>query len=755
MPALLLIFAAGSGAAALLYEIVWFQTMELVLGSTAISVGIFLATYMGGLCAGSLAYPYFARRTTNALRFYGVIEGAIGVFGLMVLFAMPMVPRAIAVALLVPPTFFMGAALPALGKACQQKVSMGLLYAANIAGGVIGCLAGGFYLLREFNVTVATFAAFTLNAAIAAVAFAMSSRKRGARFDEEHVAPLRNDYRTYAVIAMSGLCALAAETIWTRILGLLFGSSVYSLTIILAVFLLGLGLGSWFGSRLRGIPNQRVTLGMVQLLAAGAIWWAARSLSVSLPYWPVNPAISPDPWLNLQLDFVRACWAVLPATMLWGTSFPLALMAAPSNETVAFPRIYACNTIGAIVGALVASLVLVPHIGTQGAQQALIVISAATSLILLRPILMIAAVAAAIFLVSSVPLKSDLLIAHGRYAATWAGKSDIFYAADGMNSSVAVSRLPDGRMMFHVAGKIQASNVPRDLRLQRMLGHLTTLTVARPRSVLVIGCGAGVTAGAVSVDPLVERETIVEIEPLVFDAARNFHEANLDVLDDPKVRRVLDDGRHFLLTARERFDAITVDPLDPWVKGAASLYTTEIFQAMRDHLNPGGTVTMYIQLFETTPEAVKSAIATFMEVFPHATLWANTDEGRGYDMVLLGQTEPLRIDLDEMERRIDFRSESQLSQSLAGAGFDSPVALFATYATRRENLTGWLTGAPINRDRNLRMQYLAGLGMDYDDAATIFSSMTAHSRFPTGVFTSVEGRLDSLKRSWETSRVQP
>lgn len=755
MPALFLMLAAASGAAALLYEIVWFQMMELVIGSTALSVGILLAAYMGGLSAGSLAYPYFAPRPANALRFYGVIEGAIGVFGLMVLFAMPLVPRAIAVALLLPPAFFMGAALPALGRVCNGKPSMGLLYAANIAGGVIGCLAGGFYLLREFNVTVAILAAFALNAAIAAVAFAMSSRKGGARFDEKQVAPLHNDYRIHAVIAMSGLCALAAETIWTRILGLLFGSSVYSLTIILMVFLLGLGLGSWFGSRLRGIANPRAALGMVQLLAVGAIWWAARSLSVSLPYWPVNPAISPDPWLNLQLDFVRACWAVLPATMLWGASFPLALMAAPSNEAAAFPRIYAYNTIGAIVGALAASLVLVPRIGTQGAQQALIAISAAASLILLRPSLMIVAAATATLLITSVPPKSNLLIAHGRYAATWAGKSDIFYAVDGMNSSVAVSRLPDGRMMFHVAGKIQASNVPRDLRLQRILGHLTTLTVERPSSVLVIGCGAGITAGAIAADPLVQRETIVEIEPLVFDAARNFREANLGVLENQKVHRIVDDGRHFLLTTHERFDAITVDPLDPWVKGAASLYTTEIFQAMRGHLNPGGTVTMYIQLFETTPEAVKSAIATFMEVFPHATLWANTDEERGYDMVLLGQTEPLRIDLDAMEHRVDFRSESQLSQSLAGAGFDSPVALFATYAARREDLTGWLTGTPINRDRNLRMQYLAGLGMDYDDAATIFSSMTANARFPTGVFTSAEGRLDSLKRIWEMSRAQP
>ncbi len=726
---LFLLMAAASGAAALLYEIVWFQMMELVMGSTAISTGILLATFMGGLGAGSLAFP----RLPNPLRQYALIELFTGILGVAVLFAMPIAgPLCI-----LPPTFLMGAALPALGRACGEKPSIGLLYGANIAGGVIGCIAGGFYLLREFNVEVATYAAAGVNLLIAFAAFAIFTREEA---PVPSLQPAPHDFPLYAVTFLSGLCALAAETIWSRTLGLLFGSSVYSLTIILAVFLFGLGSGSWIGTRLRATTNSRTSLGVCQLLAALAIWWTARTLSTSLPYWPINPAITPDPWFNFELDIVRTCWAVLPATLLWGASFPLAL-------TAPFPSVYAANTAGAILGALGVSLVLVPSIGTQGTQQILIAISIASALILLSPRFKLVAIATAIALIATAPPKSDLLIAYGRYSATWAGKTDIIYAADGHNSSVAVSKLPDGRMMFHVAGKIQASNVPRDLRLQRMLGHLTTLTVATPSSVLVIGCGAGITAGAVSIDPRVERETIAEIEPLVFDAARNFGDANFHVLDNPKIRKVVDDGRHFLLNTSERFDAITVDPLDPWVKGAASLYTLEMFQSMRRHLNPGGTVTMYIQLFETTPDAVKSAIATFMQVFPHATLWANTDEGRGYDMVLLGQAEPLHINLDEMERRVDFRGDSAISQSLTEVGFDSPVALFATYAANRQDLNEWLAGAPLNRDRDLRMQYLAGLGMDYDDAAQIFTNMTAQARFPDGAFTSTEGRLDSLRRA--------
>ena len=282
-----------------------------------------------------------------------------------------------------------------------------------------------------------------------------------------------------------------------------------------------------------------------------------------------------------------------------------------------------------------------------------------------------------------------------------------------------------------------------------MLGHLTTLTVAHPRSVLVIGCGAGITAGAVSIDPRVERETIVEIEALVPPAAaRYFSEPNFDVLHNPKVRLRIDDGRHFLLATKEKFDGITIDPLDPWAKGAANLYTLEFLEAMKRHLNPGGAVTMYIQLFETTPGAVKSALATFFQAFPNGTIWGNPYRGQGHDMVLLGQTQPLRIDLDEMENRFGYRDETnRIPQSLAEVGMNSPEDLFASYAGRRADLAEWLKGAAINRDRNLRLQYLAGLGLNLDQAAEIYSEILSHRQFPEDIFTGSEERIDSLRRA--------
>ncbi len=747
-----LLLSFGSGVAALIYEVVWFQLLDLVIGSTAVSLGILLATFMGGMCLGSL----ILRRW----RFYAIELGIAGC-GILVLFLMPFVGSAYsAAACLLPPTLLMGATLPALSRQAEQVSWMGFLYGANIAGGVFGCLLSGFYLLRVYDVATATYVAVAINVAVAALALVLTSRKPSV--DSSPARQGGGSSIIYLAIALSGFCALGAEAIWTRILGLLFGASVYTLSIIVAVFLIGLGIGSAIGSMLcLSITRPRLALGCCQLLLAGAIAWTAYSLSASLPYWPIDPSISSNIWFNFQLDLARALWALLPPTLLWGASFPLALAAAgsskqdttPRDTSKLFARVYAANTLGAIIGALGASLILIAWVGSQRTEQVLIALSTISGLLLL-PRRWFFTAALACLSIYTIPPASKLLVAYGRYAATWVGKGDIIYMGEGLNSSVAVSSFPNGTLTFHVAGKTQASNVPRDMRLQRMLGHLTTLTSAHPRSVLVIGCGAGITAGAVSIDPQVERETIVEIEPLVPQAAsKYFSQPNFDVLHNTKVQLRIDDGRHYLLTTKEKFDGITIDPLDPWVKGAANLYTKEFYEAMKQHLNPGGTVTMYIQLFETNLDAVKSSVATFFEVFPNGTIWGNPYQGQGHDMVLLGQVEPLRIDLDQMEQRVGYHGgDSQMAQSLAEVGMNSPVDLFATYAGRALDLKPWLRGAAINRDRNLRMQYLAGFGLNLDDGAAIYAGMLVYRRFPEDLFISAEGRVDSLREAIRRER---
>jgi spermidine synthase len=780
-----LLLAFGSGVAALVYEIVWFQSLELVIGSSAVSLGVLLATFMGGTCLGSLLFPRVVSSKLHSLRTYAVIEVGIAAFGLLMLILIPLIGgvytawsgyglpgfllRGLVAALcLLPPTLLMGATLPALSRqveAAESGISwLGFFYAANVLGAVFGCLLAGFYLLRQYDVSTATFIAAAINVAVAGIAFLLAAEPVPTSLEEPRTIVLpRGVSAVDAAIALSGFCALAAEAIWTRVLGLLLGASVYTFSIILSVFLVGLAAGSSIASLLcRNLERPRLALGWSQLLVAGAIAWAAYALNASLPYWPVDPSISSDIWFNFQLDIDRAFWALFPPTVLWGASFPFALAASASTPDAAarMSRIYAANTLGAIGGALLASLVLIAWIGSQRTQQVLIAVSVISGLLLLLPekgwrgrIPALAAVIACGFLLYGVPPISKLLIAHGRYAAAWVDKGDIPYAEEGLNASVAVSKFPNGARSFHVAGKIQASNVPRDMRLQRMLGHLTSLIPAAPRSVLVIGCGAGITAGAVSIDPRVERVTIVEIEPLVPKAAAAyFSTENFSVVEDPRVQLRIDDGRHYLLTTNERFDAITMDPLDPWVKGAANLYTQEFFEAARRRLNPGGVATVYIQLFETTNDAVKSAVATFFEVFPNGTIWGNPNEGKGHDMVLLGQAEPLRVDLDALEGRLKQADYDRVAQSLREVGMDSYLGLLATYAGQKSDLAEWLQGAAINRDQNLRMQYLAGFGLNLDNSAEIYADLLAHRRFPDTLFTSAEGRVERLRQAFQLSK---
>jgi spermidine synthase len=517
------------------------------------------------------------------------------------------------------------------------------------------------------------------------------------------------------------------------------------------------------------MKQPRVALGWCQLLNVGAIAWSAHMLLTSLPYWPINASISSSIWFNFQLDFVRALWAVLPGPILWGASFPLALAAVArrgQDPGRLVGGVYAANTVGAIFGALGASLLLVYWYGSQHAQQVMMVVSGLSGLLLLAPVefsstpdrksfrwaapaALVIALGAAAFLVRTVPTIPGILVAYGRYAATWMGQTgDIFYTGEGLNSSVAVSRMSNGVLNYHNAGKVQASSQPQDMRLQRMLGHFTTLTPKNPARVLVIGCGAGVTAGAVSVDPYVTNLTIAEIEPLVPRVvSKYFGEHNFNVVDNPKTHVTIDDARHYLLTSHEKFDAITSDPLDPWVKGAATLYTREFFELAKQHLNPGGTVTLFVQLYESSPEAVKSEIGTFFEAFPNGIIWGNTHQGKGYDTVLLGQVEPSHFDVDQLQAKLDRPEYAPVKKSLSEIGINSAIDLLANYAGRASDMKEYLKDAPINHDNDLRLQFLAGLGLNLYESDSIYSDILRYKKYPEGLFSGSEASLRQLREA--------
>jgi spermidine synthase len=326
-------------------------------------------------------------------------------------------------------------------------------------------------------------------------------------------------------------------------------------------------------------------------------------------------------------------------------------------------------------------------------------------------------------------------------------QAHLVYLGEGMNASIAVTEWNDGARLFHVSGKVEASTEQQDMRLQKMLGHIPALLHPKPQSVLVVGCGAGVTAGSFVLHPDVEKIVICEIEPLIPPAAaKYFGRENHSVLRDRRTQLVYDDARHYILTTNEKFDIITSDPIHPWVKGTATLYSKEYYELCKRHLKPGGVITQWVPLYESDTKTVKSEMATFFEVFPNGTIWSNDIDGTGYDVLLLGQAGKAAIDIDQLQRRLDRADYSAVTASLREVGLGSAVSLLATYAGQGPDLRLWLRGAEINRDRNLRLQYLAGMGLNTDQRYGTYTELLDHRKFPDDIFVGSSELMQELRK---------
>jgi len=792
----LALLLAASGCAALIYEVVWLQLLQLVIGSSAVSLGLLLAGYMGGLCLGSALLGRFVPPSRHPLRVYALLEAGIGVFGLAALTGVPLVGRIyvagatqgisglvlrglVAMVCLLPPTLLMGGSLPAIARWLESSphgVSwMGYLYSANIAGAVAGCVLAGFYLLRLFDMAVATYAAVGINAAVALTAWAIA-RKREHWAAEKHAA--RTEFLrapraalVHASIAFSGFTALGAEVVWTRLLSLLLGPTVYTFSIILAVFLIGLWAGSAFGASLaRRLTGPRLALAACQITIALAVAWTAYTLAHSLPFWPIDPWLSLDPWFNFEIDVVRCAWAILPATLAWGASFPLAMasIAAPGDDpALVAGEVYASNTAGSIVGALAFSLWLIPAVGSRDSEKVLIGLSIVSALVALvsvqaafRPVWLgiwgaaaVGAVAgwALISTVSDVPWQ---VIAYGRRMAPIVRAFDLYdranptkvlFRGEGVNSSVLIAERA-GQRHFYVSGKAEASTAILDMRLERMMGHLPALLHREPRSVLVVGFGAGITAGSLTRYPEVQALTICELEPFIPPASdKYFARENYEVLHDRRTRMVYDDARHYVFTTREKFDVITTDPIHPWVKGTSVLYSKQYYELVKQRLNPGGVVAQWLPIYDSDPETIKTELATFFAVFPEGTVWSNHLNNDGFDLVLIGRMNEGPIDVDALQKRLDRTGYAAVGESIGAVGFHSAVDLLASYTGRAAELRPMLENAQVNEDLNMRLQYIAGIGLNSMAYQRTYQEILKRRRFPEGLLVGTGGRIDALR----------
>ena len=625
---------------------------------------------------------------------------------------------------------------------------------------------------------------------------------------------------------------MGAEVVWTRLLSLMLGATVYTFSIILAMFLVGLGIGSSAGAFLARRPARaRVALGVCQGLIAGAAAWGAFMITRFIPYWPINPIETTKesgPWYIFLLDLLRAGCAVLPAAVLWGASFPLALAAVAARNQDSgrmVGGVYAANTVGAIIGSLAFSMLVIPQIGTQWGQRFIIILAAVSALVAFAPFFKsrqetkkkgakrrgrtrafikgrlagafspLAIVALLVVLVSPVPW---VAVAYGRNSSGWMKKARrvlcrkgcalevltrmpinryCIYIGEGMNVSVAVTKSTSRLALFSWGGQ--------GAGLERYPGHAIAADAGAPvgtgrtnpddvKDVLVVACGAGVTAGSFMPYPIIERITICDIEPLVpkvvtpMFGETNYHivdgidKENPHMVEGKEVKVVYDDGRHYIRTLPKdaKFDIITSDPIDPWVKGCAALNTVEYYQMCREHLKPGGVMSLWIPIYESDNETIKSVIATFFQVFPNGMLFSNDLNGKGFDAVLLGQVEPTRIDLDKLHEKLNSPDYAAVKESLMEVGFGADkagiiwrpniwgnpeIALLATYAGRGSDMGEWMKGAQINTDRNLRLQYLAGMSLNRHMETEILNGILKYYRFPEDVFIGSAERVREMR----------
>jgi spermidine synthase len=810
----------GSGCAALIYEVVWFHLLRLVIGGSSLSLGILLSSFMGGMCLGSWALARLVPPTIHPLRVYAALELAIGVIGATLPWWLPVVSewylsvadesltgisaRAVVAAIAVlPPTVMMGATLPAVArwvKSTPEGLSqLGVFYGANIFGAVLGCLLAGFVLLPTTDTVISSYVAAAINAVVAAIAWLISLWSPYEAVADDGPT-LRSDGRpipgaswaAFLIIALSGFAALGAEVVWTRLLAMLFGSTVYTFAIILAVFLVGLGLGSTLSAKfVKRIHRPFLWLALAQLAVTCLAVYANGIITWFVPYWlPPDVRDTSDAYWVFWHDSLRTALSVLPSAFCWGASFPLALAAAGQGQRDTgrlVGQVYAANTLGAIFGALVASSLLIPSIGSHQAQRALALASASAAVVAMamtswrpvagsstRPALRakqaVAADVAPTRYLTSIGVVVVMIVAaaavraiapppfglFGRslHPGLWQHYEHLF-EREGRTTSVVVQRhKATGYRFICIGGKVEASNIPPDLRCQRLLGHLAALFHPAPKRTLTVGMGTGTTAGCFVLHPELEENVICEIEPVVPMASRiHFAKENNSVVDNERTTLHFDDARHYLAIADEdeKFDIITSDPINSWIRGAAALYSVEHFERCERRLNPGGIVVQWIPLYEKDLITAKCELATFLSVFPHATLWTSWSDRDGedlrHDIIAVGQLEPVKLDLAEIERRI--RANPAVRAALAEVNLATIPELMAQYAAHSGDVQSWIAGAPLNRDRSLRLEYLAGMSMRLYIADQIFDDMIKHRRYPDDVLVNDERYEREIRRRME------
>ncbi len=722
-----------SGAAGLVYQVVWTRKLVFVLGVTSQAVATVLAVFMGGLALGSWWLARYGDRVRSPIRLYGLLELLLAGFGLASLALLDIlvevysgarrsgaisegmlpVARVVFAGLaLLGPTTLMGATLPILVRGLSRggerlARSAGVLYAVNTLGAVFGTLAAAWWLIQTLGLQGTTAVAAGLNGLAGLAALALGDRgiapPQVASVPRTSARDPRTARAVLLAFGLSGMFALAYEVLWTRYLVYVLGeNSVYAFSTMLASFLIGIVLGSlaaaWLADRARDLVG---VLGLViALVGAGAL--------ATLPVMEALASSRRGPpgegWLGVAAeDFLRCLAVLIVPTTLSGSTFAIvAKLSArdPARLGADVGVAYASNTLGAILGALAGGFLVLPVLGLRAGLLALGTLNVLAGLWLAtrpRPEgrgTAKAALAGSLGLLAAI---AGFLSEGPSRKALLREDQVLLYYGDGPESSVAVveSEGGGGRSLI-VDGDEQAGTGPRLQIHLRLLGHLPAFFHPAPRKGLVVGFGTGITTGCLLQHPF-ERVDQVELSKEVIEAAPLFAQFNHDALRDPRLRLVRDDGRNFLLSTRETYDVITCDPFDADDAGVTSLYCREYYELVRSRLNPGGLACQWITE-HYDPEEMKLLLRTFQSVFPHASVWL-----ADFTLVAVGAVEPAAVSLEDVRRRFE---DPGVKSSLEVIGVDRAEALLALLLAGPRSLREFLGEGPLNTDDRPLIEYL-------------------------------------------------
>ncbi|HYU35923.1 MAG TPA: fused MFS/spermidine synthase [Thermoanaerobaculia bacterium] len=687
----LLLFA--SGLCALIYQISWLRMLRDIFGASTLASAAVLAIFMGGLGLGGLILGRRADREPSPLGFYARLEMGVALAAALSPVLVKLVQMiylglggtarlglaggtavrlVLATLVLALPTFLMGGTLPAAARAVERSTdagrrAVGLLYAVNTLGAVVGILLATFVALEALGVRKTIWEAALLNLLVALAARSLARRMEAATPGTDPAVDRRGAGSIVPVAAgLVGFVFLLMELVWYRMLSPLLGGSSYTFGLILAVALLGIGLGGLLYAA--GEAGRRPTL------TAFAATCALEAAFLALPFALgdrlaviaalLRPLVGAG-FLPLVLGWSAVTViAVLPAAAIAGYQFPLLIALLGSGRERVGREVgvtYAANTAGAILGSVAGGFGLMPLLTAPGLWRlsagVLVVLAVFSAFLGLRQggprraAVFSLATAAAALLLTLAPGPTAFWrhspIGAGRVDVTqWRGPNDveaeqrlrrqgILWEADGVESSVALDAGKE--LSFLVNGKADGS-ARTDAPTQIMGGLIGALLHPEPRRSLVIGLGTGSTAGWLAAVPTMERVDVVELEPSIVHVARAFTPVNHDVLRNPKVRLILGDGREVLLATDERYDIIFSEPSNPYRAGIASLFTADFYRAVRARLRPGGVFLQWLQGYELDARAVGIAYATLGSVFPSVETW---EVNSGDLLLMAGERTPL------------------------------------------------------------------------------------------------------------------